>query len=267
MPIYGAAKRRNMIRSVLPSSRYTSARADKRAVNRALRRTVNRAVDVLDWDDDLGWDLADCSYSAIAVAEGWYRRDMHEIVWERRQGDKAAALERWAPHQVAHLPVEDRLSRMAAMLPDSTVGRHALDHLRFLPEFGAEPRRWWDLTDADRQAAWARRDRAAFIGACRYASVRARLLWVWDHDLIDVFNAEVATVPDVARGGADDPGYPPVGRRNVNTVGGLVDGGGIDQWLTAVLHRGWRDRREHDLPTRMEAWLFDATSGIYVDMS
>lgn len=251
MPIYGAAKRRNMIRSVLPSSRRVSASAAKSAANRDRRRATRVALRMLD-----DGDLADVAYARIADANGRYRREMREIVRERRYGDKAAPLERWAPHQVAHLRVEDRLSRVAAMLPDSTVGRHAVDHLRHLPEFGCDP--WWrhPRTPDEWQVEWARRDHAAFVGACRYAAIRARLLWVWDHDLIDVFNAEVASVPDIARGGVDDAGYPPVTRRNLNRFHeGITDGGGIDRWLCEVFHRAWNDRRQRDLPARMEAWL------------
>jgi len=249
MPTYGAAKRRDMIRSVLPSSRYRTASADKRTTNRRLRRAVRLNLARLDGDD-----LTDRAYANIGAAEGWYRRDIYEIVFDRRQGDKASALERWAPHQVAHIRIEDRLSRMAAMLPDSTVGRHALDHLRWLPEFEVEPRYRWRPTPEE----WARRDREEWIAACRYAAIRARLLWVWDHDLIGVFNAQVAQAPDIARGGVDDPGYPPVERRNHHAAVGLVDGGGIDSWLCAnlVSRTAWRPRPT-DLPRRLEAWLAD----------
>jgi hypothetical protein len=89
---------------------------------------------------------------------GQDRRAIHELVDRRREADKVGPLLRWAERTIAADPrlaeasFEDRYDHFARLLPDNTIGRHALQHLR------------WVLDDPDRhtrrtawRAEWAAR--------------------------------------------------------------------------------------------------------------
>lgn len=120
-------KPRDMARSVLPSTYRRRARADRAAVRsreRARLRAELHAVagfaDPDDYDGDLTW-----------VA----RRDLAELVADRRSGDKVGPLTRWAARTVeadptlAAAPLRERLDHFRPLLPPGIVGRHALFHL------------------------------------------------------------------------------------------------------------------------------------------
>lgn len=120
-------KARDMARSVLPSTRRRGARADKaaaRARERARLRAELHALTRLDDPDDFKGDLA------------WQaRRDISEMVEDRRDGDKLAPLMRWAARTVENDPVlasaepVDRIEHFRRLLPPGLLGRHALFHL------------------------------------------------------------------------------------------------------------------------------------------
>jgi hypothetical protein len=116
-----------MIRSILPSTARKGARHDLAAIKRKSRRTVRQdlhavVVDPEVWEERSGFN--DYPYEDIAYA-----------VSDRRGADNVAALQRWAPSQVKGVRPEDALSKMRGLLPDSTVGRHALTHIDHLEAF------------------------------------------------------------------------------------------------------------------------------------
>lgn len=157
MPTYGEAKRRDIIESVLPSTRRKSAREDLAAVKRHNRRAIRQAYQKYRWDDpdDVEFDFnMDCD------------REVRQIMWTRRDGDKLGALIRWTEVTVKQWEPHERYGRMKAMLPDNTIGRHALGHVNHLTkEDDWAPYSWknWKAT----QAANAARARAEFVEAIR----------------------------------------------------------------------------------------------------
>lgn len=136
---YGKEKERDMIRSILPSSRRKGARDDRAYAHRRHRSTVKHALRQHKGDLDYLSDTADCAvdeaYSKIHDADFKRSEAIKSVMWDRRDGDKLSPMLRWAPHQVGHLRLEDRLSYMRGRLPDNTVGRHAVGHLKYEEDF------------------------------------------------------------------------------------------------------------------------------------
>jgi hypothetical protein len=129
-------KVRDMIRSVLPSTARHGVRATRRLIHRAERRTVK---DRLRAGDDVG--VVDT------------RGAISEMVWDRRAADKVAPLVRWALDHFRADPVlrdastAERLEHFRRLLPDTTIGRHALSHIAWpLERLGhqhrPQPHRW-----------------------------------------------------------------------------------------------------------------------------
>lgn len=126
----------DIIWSVLPSSARHGVRATRRLIHRAERRTVR---DRLRAGDD------------VVVLDT--RGAISEMVWDRRAADKVAPLVRWALHHVRADPVlrdastAERLDHFRRLLPDTTIGRHALSHIawpleRLEHQHRPQPRRW-----------------------------------------------------------------------------------------------------------------------------
>lgn len=124
----------DVIRSVLPSTARRDARRTRQLIHRAARRKVNvwlRAGDV-----DAFVDI---------------RGPIEEMVWDRRAGDKVGPLVRWALHQVRHDPrlrdagFDERIDHFRKLLPDSTIGRHALSRIAWpLELLDSQPRVFQD---------------------------------------------------------------------------------------------------------------------------
>jgi hypothetical protein len=124
--VYGAAKVREMQRSVLPSSAPRDARRSLDRVRRSARRnlaarlgTYRGAADRVTaraWDDEA--DLKD-----------WPQHRLREAVLERREHDKVAPLIRWGRARTRALPQGARLDALRALLPKSSIGEHAMSHL------------------------------------------------------------------------------------------------------------------------------------------
>lgn len=154
MPVYGSEKRRQMARSILPSTRRSSA-ADQAAIRRRHRRHVRQDLAVLAgrssaafFDDDgtlrpvrrprdVPGDLGD--------RLRWPQREIRSLVYDRRNGDKLNHFIRWAVASTAHVPVEDRASKLAAGLPAGLIGDHAMSHLEAVDEICPPPEHglWW----------------------------------------------------------------------------------------------------------------------------
>jgi len=122
------------------------------------------------------------------------------MVWDRRAADKTAPLVRWALHHVRHDPqlrdadLAERLDHFRQLVPDNTIGRHALSHIAWpLERLDAAPR------DPDRSST----DDAALVRALveigYHRELNARLkiqqlpLLAGIHDL-DRFAARSGTV-------------------------------------------------------------------------
>jgi hypothetical protein len=108
----------DMIRSVLPSNARKGARASRRLIHRAASHTFKTRLRAGDYD---------------VVVD--IRGAIDEMVWDRRAADKVAPLVRWALHHVrTDLALRDagtaeRLDHFRQLLPDTTIGRHALSHI------------------------------------------------------------------------------------------------------------------------------------------
>lgn len=206
MPTYGKAKERDMIRSVLPSSRRKFARDSKQAIHQKRRSKVKQALhtykDVIQTDewyeieavlDDNGRHEA--PYTDIHDADVRAKLDIRETVLDRRNGDKVQPIMRWAATQLQDVRLEDRLSKMATVLPDNTVGRHALSHIEDLDEYYVpyEGDRLWrygySSWSQERKDAWAqKRADEEFLRTCRVAALIEYVQWFWNNGLIDYLN-------------------------------------------------------------------------------
>lgn len=165
---YGKSKERDMVRSILPSTRRKSARDLKRAHNKANRHAVKQTLhhnrDALaceNRDLDLEYEFFnhDAVYADMADADGWYDRRIKEMMWDRRLGDKVAPIIRWAEAQVEDVRPEDRLSWLQARMPDNLAVRHAISHIKYSDSFPEENPyeygwRQYGMTDEERE--WVR---------------------------------------------------------------------------------------------------------------
>lgn len=125
--IYGDEKTHQMMRSILPSTKRSRIRTEKRVVKQANRAKVRQAL-------HRGEEHIDyCTYPDIAISE---------IVWDRRNYDKLNHFERWAVQITKDMPKEERLPYLKRMLPDNLIGRHAYSHLERLDELGYYWERW-----------------------------------------------------------------------------------------------------------------------------
>lgn len=108
----------DVIRSVLPSTARRDARRTRQLIHRAAPRKVNVAMQ---------------SGHLDAVVD--IRGPIEDMVWDRRAADKVGPLVRWALHQVRHDPrlreagFAERIDHFRQLLPNNTIGRHALSHI------------------------------------------------------------------------------------------------------------------------------------------
>jgi len=124
----------DVIRSVLPSTARRDARRTRQLIHRAARRKVKVALRAGDVD----------AFVDIRGA-------IEEMVWDRRAADKLGPLVRWALYQVRHDPrlreagFAERIDHFRKLLPDNTIGRHALNHIAWpLERLDSPPRRFAD---------------------------------------------------------------------------------------------------------------------------
>lgn len=123
-------KARDMARSVLPSTARKTARLTRASIHGRERARLRSALhdlravgDPEDFDGDLTW---------IA------RRDLAEMVDDRRGADKVGPLLTWAERLVERNPAlaaaspEDREVYFRKVLPPGLIGNHAISHLRWV---------------------------------------------------------------------------------------------------------------------------------------
>lgn len=119
---YGNDKIRDMARSILPSTGREQARNHKRQIARETRRTERQAVRTMDYDEGLDFD------------DRQRNIDLSWMKSNRREKDKVKPLMRWAPKVTKGAP-DKRMAQLRGMLPNNTIGDHAIDHVRYLKEF------------------------------------------------------------------------------------------------------------------------------------
>jgi hypothetical protein len=120
-------KIKDISRSVLPSTSRKSARDNRRIIHKRLRARELTAVAAYRKDTDPGGVTPD--------VRGTYGPDITQMVWERRSRDKVGSLIRWARATIAADPLlraaskADQVAYFAQMMPDTTIGRHAVQHI------------------------------------------------------------------------------------------------------------------------------------------
>lgn len=140
-------KARDMARSVLPSTARKAASKQRASIHGRERARLRAALNELrtigdpdDFEGDLTW---------IA------RRDVEEMVDDRRGADKVGPLLAWAERLVETVPaltdasLEDREVYFRKILPSGLIGNHAISHLR------------WILDDDRRTWSWLRTNGAS----------------------------------------------------------------------------------------------------------
>jgi hypothetical protein len=121
-------KVKDMSRSVLPSKGRESARYRRRAIHKRQRAHELAAVTAYRRDAD--------PESVTPDVWGTHAPDITEMVWNRRAADKVGPLIRWARATIAASPtlrpasVEEQVAYFAGLLPDTTIGRHAIMHIQ-----------------------------------------------------------------------------------------------------------------------------------------
>ena len=122
MPTYGESKVKDMVRSVLPSTKRNWARLAKQENNKAKRRNDREVLFQMETDED--YDFSD----------SYHRYRSNGITRERREADKVKPLMRWAPKVTKGLH-DKRRAQLQAMLPDNAIGLHALSHVEQTGKF------------------------------------------------------------------------------------------------------------------------------------
>lgn len=111
-------KPRDMVRSILPSTRRRNARYAKAFVKRRHRRQIHEDVH----HDDPATTASDLSRDVNA--------DMGGIVRYRRSGDKLNHFLRWCEQITDGMGVDEALAYVRKLLPASVIGNHAYRHWR-----------------------------------------------------------------------------------------------------------------------------------------
>lgn len=141
---YGDEKKKEIMRSILPSKWAKGAREGKRDLNKKVRRTAKNALrhirDAEDWDDS-SFDFWD---------DGQDERS--SIVWNRRGADKLSHFMRWAEHTAKDIPDGEKMGYIKGLLPGKgVIFDHACGHLEHLDGFDSDTYIW--------SSYWRRRDK------------------------------------------------------------------------------------------------------------
>jgi hypothetical protein len=120
-------KIKDISRSVLPSTGRRSARDNRRRIHGRQRARELAAVIAYRRDAD--------PEAVTPDVRGTYAPDITEMVWSRRAADKVGPLTRWAKATIAADPVlrsaprAEQVAYFARLMPDNTIGRHAVQHI------------------------------------------------------------------------------------------------------------------------------------------
>ncbi|HEV2361392.1 MAG TPA: hypothetical protein VGS21_06805 [Acidimicrobiales bacterium] len=132
-------KRRDMARSVLPSTKRRRAAAGLALVRRRHRRSIHQQLARLSGP----LDVAAVLEFDLGVDDKFPNHLIHDEVLDRRSFDKVAPLIRWAVASTGHIRLEDRLSHVAAALPANVIGAHAVSHLAHHEELAVDKPHSW----------------------------------------------------------------------------------------------------------------------------
>lgn len=139
-------KIKDMSRSVLPSTGRESVRKDRRVIHK--RRRARERAAVVAWRRDTDPE------SVTPDIRGMDARDISWMVWRRRDSDKVGPLIRWAEATIAADPAlrsasrADQAAYFARLMPDTLIGRHAVQHI----EWALERHEWHARRTAIRTA-------------------------------------------------------------------------------------------------------------------
>lgn len=146
---YGDDKIKDMIESLLPSSARRRARENRAAAHRKARRATRQNHD----------------RDRTHVYEKKRRVEIMEMMWDRRGADKLSFV-RWAEQVTKHLSdPEDRYNYIKNLVPDNTIGRHALTHLPYewQPEYRSLYSGERSVTPKERRVYYERRHMAELL--------------------------------------------------------------------------------------------------------
>jgi hypothetical protein len=197
-------KIKDMSRSVLPSTGREAARAARRAIHGRQRARELAAVTAYRRDSD-----PECVTPDV---RGTHGPDITQMVWHRRAADKVGPLIRWAEATIAADPVlrtasrEDQVAYFARILPDTTIGRHAVQHI----EQALERRRRREQRNASRRAGSGRDPRVAATE--RHARV---ILESGLHAMLNAELRQLADYQEVRRRAVPWPHRPLLGSHDV----------------------------------------------------
>jgi hypothetical protein len=127
-------KIKDISRSVLPSKGRRSTRDNRRLIHK--RQRARELAAVIAYRRDVDPD------SVTPDVRGTYVPDITAMVWDRRVKDKVGPLIRWAKATIAADPVlssaprAEQVAYFARLMPDTTVGRHAVQHIEQALEWG-----------------------------------------------------------------------------------------------------------------------------------
>jgi hypothetical protein len=111
-------KIKDMSRSVLPSTGRKSARDNRRIIHRQQRARELAAVTAYCRDTDPG--------SVTPDVHGTYAPDITQMVWHRRAQAEATIA---ADPVLRSAPRAEQVAYFARLMPDTTIGRHAVQHI------------------------------------------------------------------------------------------------------------------------------------------
>lgn len=135
-------KQRDIARSVLPSKNRKTARSRAATIKRHNRRSTRNTLHVwAKFDDALDFE----GFTHDTNRSTHYDDIITMAMWERRNADKLGPIMHWAERTIAKNPElqEDFdvcRNYFKAILPDNTIGRHALGHLKDCEGFPEDPR-------------------------------------------------------------------------------------------------------------------------------
>lgn len=129
MPIWGEQKKRDMARSILPSTKKRSGKM-RREIHKSARG--QERILMAHVEDEEAWLEEAPNFEGVERARNQETRHFVEI---RRGCDKVAPFIRWAERTTKDIPAEDRLSYLKGVLPDSLIGEHAVSHLKWNDHF------------------------------------------------------------------------------------------------------------------------------------
>lgn len=152
MPTFGEEKRRDMARSVLPSSRRKGARWDKRHVHHRVRTRLRNLIAQENWDDE-----SDLLIDPQRAGRYW---GIKVVVRDRREADNVGPIMRWAEANADKMgdTPQERYAKMRAMLPPNLVGWHAMTHIDNIEAYDTNPNRWGSFQSWRARRAEERRD-------------------------------------------------------------------------------------------------------------